>query len=128
MSASIITVYYNGSCNICAPEIAMYQRRTQALEQSRVSYIDVSSAAVQELAPGKTRADMLKRLHIQKNGIWYSGVDAFTHLWHEVPGFRWLARLVGFAPVRLVANPIYDRVLAPWLYHRHLRKTACETS
>ena len=124
-----ITVFYNGACNICAPEVALYRRRTQAQGRTHVSYCDISSAELPADAPAdKTRDDMLRRLHIRKNDIWYSGVDAFIHLWHEVPGFGWLARFMGFAPVRWLAVPIYDHVLAPWLYRRHIRKTRCRVS
>ena len=79
-------------------------------------------------SPVVTYYDMLRRLHIQKGDIWHSGVDAFIHLWAEVPGFNWLARLVSLPPVRMIAVPVYDHVLAPWLYRRHLRRVACEVS
>ena len=124
-----LTVYFNGACNICAPEVALYRRRTQAHGRTNVSYCDISSAEMPTGAPdGTSRDDMLARLHIRKNDIWYSGVDAFIHLWAEVPGFSWLARLVALPPVRAIAVPVYDHVLAPWLYRRHVRRAACAVS
>ena len=124
-----LTVYFNGACNICAPEIALYRRRTQALGRANVSYCDISTADLPAGLPaGTLRDDMMRRLHIQKGDIWYSGVDAFIHLWAEVPGFLWLARLISLPPVRMIAVPVYDHVLAPWLYRRHLRRVACEAS
>ena len=120
-----LTVYFNGACNICAPEVAVYRRRTQAHGCAHISYCDISTADLPTGLPANTfRDDMLRRLHIQKDDIWYSGVDAFIHLWAEVPGFNWLARLVGLPPVRMIAVPVYDHVLAPWLYQRHLRRAA----
>ena len=120
-----LTVYFNGACNICAPEVAVYRRRTQAHGCAHISYYDISTADLPTGLPaGTVRDDMLRRLHIQKDDIWYSGVDAFIHLWAEVPGFNWLARLVGLPPVRMIAVPVYDHVLAPWLYQRHLRRAA----
>jgi len=110
-----LTVYFNGACNICAPEVALYRRRTQAHGRMNVSYCDISSAEMPTDAPdGTSRDDMLARLHIRKNDIWYSGVDAFIHLWAEVPG--------------AIAAPVYDHVLAPWLYRRHVRRAACAVS
>jgi predicted DCC family thiol-disulfide oxidoreductase YuxK len=124
-----LTVYFNGACNICAPEVELYRRRTQAHGRTNISYCDISSAEMPTDAPdGKSRDDMLARLHIQKNDIWYSGVDAFIHLWAEVPGFNWLARLVALPPVRAIAVSVYDHVLAPWLYRRHVRRAACAVS
>lgn len=124
-----LTVYFNGACNICAPEVALYRRRTQAHGRTNVSYCDISSAEMPTGAPdGTSRDDMLARLHIRKNDIWYSGVDAFIHLWAEVPGFNWLSHLVALPPVRAIAVPVYDHVLAPWLYRRHVRRAACAVS
>ena len=124
-----LTVYFNGACNICAPEVALYRRRTQAHGRVHVSYCDISTADMPlDVPKGTSRDDMLRRLHIQKNNIWYSGVDAFIYLWAEVPGFNWLARVVGLPPVRAVAVPVYDHVLAPWLYRRHLRRASCAIS
>lgn len=124
-----LTVYFNGACNICAPEVALYRRRTQAHGRTNVSYCDISTAEMPTDAPdGTSRDDMLARLHIRKNDIWYSGVDAFIHLWAEVPGFSPLARLVALPPVRAIAVPVYDHVLAPWLYRRHVRRAACAVS
>ena len=124
-----LTVYFNGACNICAPEVALYRRRTQAHGRTNISYCDISSAEMPADAPdGISRDDMLARLHIRKNNIWYSGVDAFIHLWAEVPGFSRLARLVALPPVHAIAVRVYDHVLAPWLYRRHVRRTACAVS
>ena len=81
-----------------------------------------------EAPKGMTQDKMLARLHIKKNDIWYSGVDAFIHLWAEVPGFDLLARLVALPPVHAIAAVFYDHLLAPWLYRRHLRRAACSDS
>jgi len=124
-----LTVYFNGACNICGPEIELYRRRTQAHGREHVSFCDISTADLPAgLTAGTVRDDMLRRLHIQKGDVWYSGVDAFIQLWCEVPGFTWLARLVSLPPVRMIAVPVYDYVLAPWLYRRHLRRSACANS
>ena len=62
-----LTVYFNGTCNICAPEVALYRRRTQAHGRTHVSYCDISTADLPACLPaGTLRDDMLRRLHIQK--------------------------------------------------------------
>ena len=124
-----LTVYFNGACNICAPEVALYRRRTQTHGRTHVSYCDISTTDLPPDVPdGTSRNDMLARLHIRKNDIWYSGVEAFIHLWAEVPGFNWLARLISLPPIRAIAVPVYDHVLSPWLYRRHIRRAACAVS
>ena len=93
-----LTVYFNGACNICAPEVALYRRRTQALGRAYVSYCDISTADLPAGLPaGTLRDDMLRRLHIRKGDIWYSGL---MHLSTSGPKcrFNWLARLVGLPP------------------------------
>ena len=52
------------------------------------------------------------------------------HLSTSGPKCRVLAgwRLVGLPPVRMIAVPVYDHVLAPWLYRRHVRRAACAVS
>jgi hypothetical protein len=49
-------------------------------------------------------------------------VDAFLALWRVTPGFRWLAAIVGLPGVRQGAGAVYERVLAPLLYRRHLKR------
>ena len=114
--------------NICAPEVALYRRRTQALGRAYVIVIFQPPTCRRVCLRAHCAMTCYAARYIRKGDIWYSGVDAFIHLWAEVPGFNWLARLVGLPPVRMIAVPVYDHVLAPWLYRRHLRRAACAVS
>ena len=61
-----LTVYFNGACNICAPEVALYRRRTQTHRRTHVYYCDISTADLPAGLPaGTLRDDMLRRLHVQ---------------------------------------------------------------
>ena len=83
-----LTVYFNGACSICAPEVALYRRRTEAHGRAHVSYYDISTADLPaDLPAGTLRDDLLRRLHIQKDDVWYSGVDAFLQLCGRGSGF-----------------------------------------
>ena len=39
---------------------------------------------------GKTHKELLRRLHVIKDGKLHSGVKAFIILWNNIPKYRWL--------------------------------------
>jgi predicted DCC family thiol-disulfide oxidoreductase YuxK len=110
------TVIYNGACPVCSREIGVYRARAEG----PVSFVDLNDADLGVF--GLTRDDAARRLHVVEDGRLLAGVDAFRALWRATPGFRWLAAVVGLPGVRQVAGTIYERVLAPMLYRRHLRR------
>ena len=112
-----MTVIYNGACPVCSREIGLYRARAEGM----VAFVDLNDA---DLAPlGLSRDDAARRLHVVEEGRLLTGVDAFRALWRATPGFRWLARIVGLPGVRQVAGALYERLLAPALYRRHLGRT-----
>jgi predicted DCC family thiol-disulfide oxidoreductase YuxK len=111
------TVIYNGACPVCSREIGVYRARAEG----PVRFLDLNDADMTVF--GLTRDDAARRLHVVEDGRLLAGVDAFRVLWRATPGFRWLAVLVGLPGVRQVGGAVYERVLAPALYRRHLRRT-----
>lgn len=86
-----VTVFYDGSCPLCATEIQFYQRR-RGPEQ--VTWIDASACSNSMLAPGLSRADALRRFHVRDAaGQLASRGRAFAVLWSALPAFSWLGRL-----------------------------------
>lgn len=112
-----LTVFYNGSCSICGPEVAYY-RQCAETDEADISFEDVAHPS-SELYE---RVDYLKRFHVRQGEIEYSGIEAFIMLWRQLPQFRWLARLVSLPIIRPVGAVIYDHVLAPLLYWRFRRQ------
>jgi predicted DCC family thiol-disulfide oxidoreductase YuxK len=113
-----MTVIYNGACPVCSREIGLYRARAEG----PVAFVDLNAA---DLACfGLTPDVAARRLHVVEDGKLLVGVDAFRALWRATPGFRWLAAVAGWPGVRQAAGLVYDRVLAPALYRRHLRRTA----
>jgi predicted DCC family thiol-disulfide oxidoreductase YuxK len=113
-------VIYNGGCPICSREIGVYRARIGA--RGTLRFQDLNDADLSVF--GLTREDAARRLHVVEDGRVVAGVDAFLALWRATPGFGWLAALVGLPGVRQVAGAVYERVLAPALYRRHLGRTA----
>jgi predicted DCC family thiol-disulfide oxidoreductase YuxK len=110
------TVIYNGACPVCSREIGLYRARAEGA----VAFVDLNDADLSVF--GLTRDEAARRLHVVEDGRLLSGVDAFRALWRATPGFRWLARLAGLPGVRQIAGAVYDRLLAPALYRRHLNR------
>jgi predicted DCC family thiol-disulfide oxidoreductase YuxK len=118
-------VLYNGSCPICAREVALY-RAEAASAAPHVTFRDVSTAdAVPALAAlGLTPDTAARRLHVMQDGRLLAGLDGFMALWSALPRWRWLAHLAGHPLVRPVASALYDHVAAPLLYALHRRRQA----
>ena len=114
-------VLYNDACPVCRAEIRHYARHAER-EGLPIAFDDLGSDA---LAGWGVDADAAaRRLHVLHDGRVSSGIPAFLVLWSRMPRYRWLARLVGAPVIRPLAVLVYDRVLAPALYRRHLRRIA----
>lgn len=113
-----ITVLYNGSCPVCSREIGMYQRDAKRSD-APVEWTDIT----RDVLPAGLDTDAAaRRLHVLANEEMLDGVPAFIAMWSAIPGWRWLAWLVGRPVIRQIATLIYDKMLAPALYARHRRR------
>jgi predicted DCC family thiol-disulfide oxidoreductase YuxK len=110
------TVIYNGACPVCSREIGVYRARAEG----PVTFVDLNETDLGRF--GLTPDAAARRLHVVEDGRLLAGVDAFRALWRATPGFRWLATVAGWPGVRQAAGAVYDRVLAPALYRRHVRR------
>ncbi|MEM0949590.1 MAG: DUF393 domain-containing protein [Pseudomonadota bacterium] len=117
-----LTVIYNGSCPICAREIAHYRALSARDPGTKLSFVDLTSS---NLASYNLSPDAAARsLHVWDGSRLSSGIDAFLLIWARLPRFRWVARLAGTPIVRPVLDVAYNRIAAPWLYRRYLRRNA----
>jgi predicted DCC family thiol-disulfide oxidoreductase YuxK len=116
-------VLFNADCPICNAEICHYRSYTEARGLD-VTYDDLNTDA---LAPWQLDADTAaQRLHVLKNGRVYVGVEAFAELWSDMPRYRWMSRAVRLPGVWQVANILYNHLLAPRLYRKHLKRQSAE--
>lgn len=107
--SSAITVFYDGACPLCAAEIGYYRRRRGA---DRVGWVDVSACPSENVAPGLTRDQALKRFHIQDaDGRLISGGQAFAVLWTALPGYSWIGKLFRLKPLGWAIDHAYDGFL-----------------
>jgi len=118
-------VLYNGACPICSREIALYQRQARKA-QADIVFEDLTTSDLEVW--GLSADQARRRLHAREDAQISVGVAAFRALWMRLPGWRWLARLVGLPGVRQIAEVMYDRIAAPSLYRRSCRAQACRVA
>ena len=91
-----MTVFYDGSCPLCAREIAFYQRRKGA---EKIDWLDASRSKASEVVPGLTKDKALARFHIRStDGELVSGGAAFAYLWAALPSFKFIGRIFQAQP------------------------------
>lgn len=115
-------ILYNDRCPICRAEIAHYRTRAGAAG-APLQFEDLNSAnlGVWRLTPDQAK----RRMHAAlPDGTIVSGIPAFAAIWAALPGMGWLARLVMAPGIRPMADLAYNRLAAPWLYRRQLRREA----
>lgn len=115
-------ILYNDRCPICRAEIAHYRARAEAAGAALV-FEDLNAA---DLDRWNLTGDQAKRrIHAAlPDGRIISGIPAFAAIWAALPGMGWLARLVMAPGVRPLADLCYNRLAAPWLYRRQVRREA----
>lgn len=119
-----IRILYNEACPVCRAEIAHYRARAEAAHAPlRFDDLNEADLATWELTPDQA----MRRMHAMlPDGRIVSGVEAFALIWERLPRMGWLARMIRVPGIRTVAHLAYERLAAPWLYRRHLRRLALE--
>ena len=107
-------VFFDGSCPLCAAEIATYRKCRGADD---IDWVDVAqdNAAGQreQVAPDLTRNDAMRRFHMRRaDGKIVSGGAAFAELWTALPAFSWAGRIGRLPGIVLLLEGAY-RVFLP---------------
>ena len=80
-----LTLFYDVDFSLCAREIAFCWRQEGA---DRVSWVDVSGGASDDVRTGLTREQALARFHMMDGDVrLVSGGSAFTRDWEALPHF-----------------------------------------
>ena len=111
----MITVFYDGKCNLCSKEINHYRR---IAPDGIFDWQDITESAINLNKAGISVSQGLKLLHARDNsGKLHVGVDAFILIWRQLKRWRLLATIVSLPVIRHVAHVIY-RVFANWRFNR----------
>lgn len=93
--AYVLHVYFDGSCPLCQREIALYRRLPQA---ATIDWVDVSCGT--DLGSDLSCAVAMARFHVRDNhGRLFSGAAAFSQMWRQFPGWRWLGYVSAWPPM-----------------------------
>lgn len=96
-------VYFDSGCPVCARGAAHWQARDWA---RRVAWVDLMETPDALAAEGVSFAVAMETLHVRdRDGRLVAGGDAFLELWDQLPGWRWVSRMIRAA--RLA--PAFDR-------------------
>ena len=69
----IMKVYFNNSCKICRAEIDLYKKENI----SEISWVDITNNQIAKIETNKDHKQLLRRLHVKKDGKIFSGAKAF---------------------------------------------------
>jgi predicted DCC family thiol-disulfide oxidoreductase YuxK len=114
---SATTVYYNSACPVCDAGIC-YQR--QQMTGTGVEFVDVHTQPEVAAELGIDLELLRERLHVRdETGQLSVGAQAFTSLWSQTRGQRWMAWLA--RPFTWLTIPLYN-VVARLLYRWNRRR------
>ena len=119
-----VAIFYDGGCPVCAGEMNHHQRH--AAGRDDLLWRDLSRMPEALLCFGVEAEAAKRRLHVvDREGRLRIGIDAFVTLWRELPGYRWLAHIVGLPGVRQVSGVVYEYVCVPALAAWNRRRERC---
>ena len=105
----MLSVLYDGSCPLCAREIAIYQRQQGA---DAIRWLDVSQIPEADIPLGLSRQAVLARFHvIRRDGSAAVGAAGFVELWKAIPKLRLVGRLASLPPVLSILELGYSLFL-----------------
>ncbi len=112
-------IFYDGSCGLCRREIAHYRRLDR---DHLIDWVDIVTQPQRLASMGVDYPDAMAVLHGQDNhGRLVTGVASFMLIWHRLPGYRWLARLLAFFHLLPSLQWVYLH-FARWRFNRRMRK------
>ena len=79
-------VYFNNSCKICKAEIDLYKKE----KVKQINWIDITDNHSARSDTNKNYKELLRRLHVKKDGKIFSGAEAFLLVWKNIPKYKFL--------------------------------------
>ncbi|HEU4779825.1 MAG TPA: TIGR01777 family oxidoreductase [Steroidobacteraceae bacterium] len=108
-------VWFNGDCPVCSMEIGGYAKLARRRDVP-VLFHDSMRVTQPLAAYGLRREHLERRLYFRdEHGRIQSGFRAVLALWARLPGYRRLARVFSWPPLRAPCEIIYDHIVAPGL-------------
>jgi predicted DCC family thiol-disulfide oxidoreductase YuxK len=91
-----LRVFFDGGCPMCSKEIGLYKNLDAA---GAIEWLDISREDPANTLP-LPRETLLARFHVQTpDGRLLSGARGFIEMWHQLPKWRWLAKVCSMPTV-----------------------------
>ena len=110
-------VYFNNSCKICKAEIDIYKRE----KIKQIDWVDITNNQNAKQETRKDYKQLLRRLHVEKDGKVYSGAKAFLLVWKNIPKFKILYSILSLPVIFQIFSVGYE-IIAFFLYLKNKKQ------
>ena len=110
-------VYYNNSCKICRAEIDLYKKEKINL----INWIDITNNQSAKIETNKNHKQLLRRLHVKKDGKIFSGAKAFLLIWKNIPKYKILYTILSLPIIFQIFSVSYE-IVAFFLYLKNKKQ------
>ena len=110
-------VYFNNSCKICKAEIDIYKK--EKIDQ--INWIDITNNNIAKIETKKDYKQLLRRLHVEKDGQIFSGAKAFLLVWKNIPKYRVLYSIFSLPIIFQIFSLIYE-IIAFFLFLKNKKQ------
>ena len=100
----MVKVFFNNSCNICRAEINHYKKHSD----KNVEWIDVTNNEEAQRMTSKSYKELLRRMHVIKDGKVIDGAESFLIIWKNVPKYNFLYKIFKSKPLFFLLNIFYE--------------------
>tara|TARA_B100001093_G_scaffold398447_1_gene385783 strand:- start:413 stop:793 length:381 start_codon:yes stop_codon:yes gene_type:complete len=114
---TIMKVYFNNSCKICKAEIDLYKKE----EISEINWVDITNNKQAKIETKKDFEELLRRLHVEKNGEIFSGAKAFLLVWKNIPKYKFLYKIFSLPIIFQIFSVGYE-IIAFFLYLKNKKQ------
>ena len=110
-------VYFNNSCKICKAEIDLYKKE----EIKQICWVDITNNQNAQNETKKNDKELLRRLHVEKNGKIFSGAKAFLLVWKNIPKYKILYSILRLPIIFQIFSISYE-IIAFFLYLKNKKQ------
>ena len=100
----MVKVFFNNSCNICKAEISHYKKYCN----DKIEWIDVTNNIEAQKITSKSYKELLRRMHVIKDGKVIDGAESFLIIWKNVPKYYFLYKIFKIKPLFFLLNIFYE--------------------
>ena len=110
-------VYFNNSCKICKAEIDLYKK--EKIDQ--INWINITNNKKAKIETNKNYKQLIRRLHVEKDGKIFSGAKAFLLVWKNIPKYRILYSIFSLPIIFQIFSITYE-IIAFFLFLKNRKQ------